>query len=181
MWRTVLVVSVVGMLWDTSFASAPSDCMDSCATVRSDAARLACFDPELERRKNAAAGRVCAAPAPASAQVPVPMTSVAQPPSPSTSAVAAAAAKSPPPAQPPLAGERPPRPQPISAQVVAIAAASPGMVAITLDNGQVWEQIETRQGFRVLLHHGVTITSAMFGSYLLTTEDHRTARVRRIR
>jgi hypothetical protein len=31
------------------------------------------------------------------------------------------------------------------------------------------------------LHHGVTIAPAMFGSYLLTTDDHRTARVRRIR
>jgi hypothetical protein len=146
--------------------------MDSCAVLKSDAARLACFDQELERRKTTTPGRVCtAAPAPAAAPAPLPAPGTGGGP----------AAKIAPPPQPLAATERPPRPQPISAQVVAIVDESPGRIAITLDNGQVWEQVETREGFRVLLHHGVTITPAMFGSYLLTTADHRTARVRRIR
>ncbi|HTC53159.1 MAG TPA: hypothetical protein VK700_14570 [Steroidobacteraceae bacterium] len=175
MWRTVLLVGGLGMQWGASFASAPSDCMDSCAVLRSDAARLACFDQELERRKTPTPGRVCAVPAPAAPAATAPL------PSPATSAAANPATKPIPPPPPLAASERPPRPQPISAQVVAIADASAGKVAITLDNGEVWEQVETREGFRVLLHHGVTITPGLFGSYLLTTDDHRTARVRRIR
>jgi hypothetical protein len=175
MWRKVLVVGWLGMPWGAALAGAPTDCMDSCAVLKSDAARLACFDQELERRKSATPGRICAVSAPAAAAAAAPA------PTPATSAAASPAQKSAPPPQPLLASERPPRPQSLSAQVVAIADESPGIVAITLDNGQVWEQVETREGFRVLLHHGVTIAPAMFGSYLLTTDDHRTARVRRIR
>jgi hypothetical protein len=160
MWRRVLMVGCLGVPWGTSLASAPTDCMDSCAVLKSEAARLACFDQELERRKTASPNRVCTVPAPTAATAPAPA---------SASAPALATAT------------RPPRPQPISAQVVAIANESPGIVTITLDNGQVWEQTETRAGFRVLLHHGVTIAPGVFGSYLLTTDDHRTARVRRIR
>ncbi|MGC1458491.1 MAG: hypothetical protein WA825_09465 [Steroidobacteraceae bacterium] len=180
MWRAVLMVGCLGVQWGTSLASAPTDCMDSCAVLKSEAARLACFDQELERRKTASPNRVCTLPVPAAA--PAPSAAAAPAPAPAP-APALATATPPAPAAVPAtsAAQRSARPQPISARVVAIAKESAGIVTITLDNGQVWEQTETRAGFRVLLHHGVTIAPGVFGSYLLTTEDHRTARVRRIR
>jgi hypothetical protein len=139
--------------------------MDSCAVLKSDAARLACFDRELELRKRLSPGRVCTVPAPP----------------PPVAATAPAPAATPVPPLPPAPAVRPPPPQPLSAQVVAIRTESPGIVAITLDNGEIWEQLETLQGFRVVLHHGVTIKPGLFGAFLLTTDERMTIRVRRIR
>lgn len=147
--KRVPVVAV--MLWGVSgtvSGGPPADCMDSCAVLNEDAARLACFDRELVRRKAPPADNVstltCNAPSQAAAVV------------------------------------RPPHPQPITSQVVAVARASDGTFTITLANGQVWEQTDAREGFRVLLHHGVTIAPSLFGSFLLTTDSHQTVRVRQI-
>jgi hypothetical protein len=73
-----------------------------------------------------------------------------------------------------------PRAKAISAQVTAVRPVSPGLVAVTLDNGQVWEQVETSDGFYVSVEHRVTIARGLFGSYTMTTDSHQTVRVRQV-
>ncbi len=69
----------------------------------------------------------------------------------------------------------------IHRRVVAARVNPAGKLVITLDNGQVWEQIDSPMP-RITAGTEVRIRSAAFGSYLLGTENTpRGVRVRRLR
>lgn len=67
----------------------------------------------------------------------------------------------------------------ITRQVVGTGTNSGGQPTFTLDNGQGWVQIDSRPA---VLRPGetVTIRRGVFGSYLLTRDDRRSVRVRRV-
>ena len=52
--------------------------------------------------------------------------------------------------------------------------------AVTLNNGQVWEQAESRTGFWQQPGQTVTITPGVLGSFFLTDDQHQRVRVKRI-
>lgn len=69
----------------------------------------------------------------------------------------------------------------IHRRVVAVRVSPASKLVITLDNGQVWEQIDSPMP-RITAGTEVRIRSAAFGSYLLGTENTpRGVRVRRLR
>jgi len=67
----------------------------------------------------------------------------------------------------------------MSAQVTGIQTLVRGEKVVTLDNGQVWQTVDTNE---LLLSPGdpVTITRAAMGTFKLVTSSHRTARVKRV-
>lgn len=142
-----------------------------CGRIAEDAARLACYDQAFGKT-----------PAPAPVAVAVP---------------AAAAVPASVPAQPAVAptedfgfkpGEverkkevvevKPEEPNSISARVTAVETRQDKFVA-TLDNGQVWSQIELDSRVRLAAGDTVTVRRAIFSSYLLIGPQGIATRVKR--
>jgi len=68
----------------------------------------------------------------------------------------------------------------LSAHVTGISRNGSGRGVYTLDNGQVWQQSETRN-FEISPGDEVSISSAAFGSFWLATDKHNWTRVQRVR
>jgi hypothetical protein len=92
-----------------------------------------------------------------------------------SSGVAGATAETPPPS-----AQEPESIDEITAQVASMQTLARGERVITLDNGQVWQTVDTNE---LLLKAGdsVTISRAALGTFRLATSSHRTARVKRLR
>jgi hypothetical protein len=137
-------------------APVPASALKACASIASPAPRLACYD-EL-------AGRA-AAPTEAPARLDAPATPAAAP----QHSFGLYAAEHPAPATDTS----------LSAKVVALGASARGRPTVALEGGQLWEL----DGPDTLLAGGdaVTIRRAALGSYLMTTPQGRTHRVRRLR
>jgi hypothetical protein len=71
--------------------------------------------------------------------------------------------------------------QVVPATVVKLAVRTNGWWMVTLDNGQVWSQIENRPTATVAVGDDVTLRHSRAGSYVLTTEKGIETRVRRER
>lgn len=140
-----------------------------CAGVSDDRARLACYDQIF--------GKPAAAPA---------ETGVA-----GTSAAATAAAASSPQDDFGLSDTakraRDPEkaeeliPQTVTEKVASVGRRPTGELLVTLDNGQVWAQIETTTMARISAGDTVTIRKAALGSYQLVSPNKVTVRVRRVK
>jgi len=157
-----------------------------CSRIVEDAARLACYDQAFGK----------AAPEPAAAPVSAPAPTPT--PTPATVAVAAAAATpASAPAKPAVAPTedfgfkpaeverkkevvevKPEEPNSISARVTAVETRQDKFIA-TLDNGQVWSQIELDTRVRLAAGDTVTLRRAIFGSYLLIGPQGVATRVKR--
>jgi hypothetical protein len=74
-----------------------------------------------------------------------------------------------------------PHTQVVPATVVKLAVRTNGWWLVTLDNGQVWSQIENRPTATVAVGDDVTLRHSRAGSYVLTTIDGIETRVRRER
>jgi len=134
----------------------------ACATLRTDAERLACFD----RRVVPAASGVTAAESPSQEDMFGMSRDVAGPAD-----------------EAPESKEKEQEPESIdkiSAQVTDVQTLARGEKVLTLDNGQVWQTVDLGE---LLLTPGdpVTITRAAMGTFRLVTASHRTARVKRMR
>jgi hypothetical protein len=70
-------------------------------------------------------------------------------------------------------------PQSLSAKVAKIGAYGNGLLVVTLDNGQVWEQQETGDA-QLAVGDAVKISRGMFGALWLDDASHRRTRVKRI-
>lgn len=166
-------------------AQAASGPTHDCARVTDDTARLACYDQAF--------GRPVQTPPPAA-----PVAEVVPPtvtPTPATVPAPVPEAK---PAEAPAApagefgfkrgeierakdeGEKPPAIDSITAKVTAIESRR-GQFTATLDNGQVWSQIEINSKVHLEAGDDVTVRRAVFGSYLLTGPQGVATRVRRVR
>ena len=72
-------------------------------------------------------------------------------------------------------------PNEFTAHIASISRNAAGRAVVTLDNGQVWRQSETRASFEASAGDAVTISSGVLGSYWLVTSVHNRTRVERVR
>ena len=80
------------------------------------------------------------------------------------------------------APEKPPELQSIEGQVVRVVKLARGNHSLTLEDGQVWREIEVKPRARYRVGDAVVIARGAFGSYNLSSErtGHR-VKVRRVR
>jgi hypothetical protein len=151
----------------------------SCVAIADDAARLACYDRAMGHT---------AAPKPA----PVAPTATAAPAATSAAAAPAAPVKKDPVGEfglseqakqakdPAKAAEAAAAPDSITGRVMSVRWRKYGEFVVTLDNAQVWAQIEPMPSAVVRVGDTVTIKKALFGSYTLVTAGRIGTKVRRI-
>lgn len=139
-----------------------------CVTVADDAARLACYDRAF--------GRTPAAKAAPSAQATAPVGSTAPTATGSASEFGLSEAQ--------RQAKDPARaassPESISAKAISVRWRKYGEFVVTLDNGQVWEQLEPMPSAVVKVGDSVTIKKGWLGSYMLVTAGRVGTKVRRI-
>jgi hypothetical protein len=170
----------------------------ACRDLADPAARLACFDREAEALATGAHTAATSAKAP-------PAMAAAQPPA--SSAPAAPVASAPPaaPAQlaiasPPLsaeqqfglpertvaakevaAGTRASDAAKVEAHIATLAAAADGRILFTLDNGQVWRQLQAEGDLLAKPGDLVVVSRALLGSFWLSAPSGRGCKVTRLR
>jgi glucose/arabinose dehydrogenase len=69
----------------------------------------------------------------------------------------------------------------LQAQVAKVTTKPHGELVVTLENGQVWTEIQTNSGARVKAGDRVAIKSGALGSFLLVAPNGRSTRVTRVR
>ena len=176
-------------------AAEPLASLLACRALTDPAARLACFDRETAALTAAPAPPTAAtgsAGAAASAAAP---EATAAPPSQPTALAAAPAHTAPVldaqqsfglsgsavAAHEEASGARPKKLEKIEARVVALALAGNGRTLFTLDNTQVWEQIESGGDMLAKLGDSATISRGLLGSYWLQLKNGRGCKVTRLR
>jgi len=167
----------------------------ACRAITDSAARLACFDRET--------AALASAPALSSAGQPAAPASPATPAAAATPGnnAAAAIASAPPKAAAPVldaqqsfglsgsaiaaneeaVGARPAKLAKIEGRIVALALAGNGRTLFTLDNTQVWRQIESDGDMLAKLGDSATISRGLLGSYWLQLKNGRGCKVTRMR
>lgn len=154
----------------------------SCVAIADDAARLACYDRALGHS---------AAPKPAPV-APIAPTAPAAAAATTAAAAPAAPVKKDPVGEfglseqakqakdPAKAAEAAAAPDSITGRVMSVRWRKYGEFVVTLDNAQVWAQIEPMPSAVVRVGDTVTIKKALFGSYTLVTAGRIGTKVRRI-
>lgn len=166
----------------TCAAAEPLASLLACRTLTDPAARLACFD-----RETAALATVPAPPLAAAAASPQPGSGTAIAPAPGHPAPALDAQQSfglnssAIAAHEEAAGDRPKKLAKIDARIVALALAGNGRTVFTLDNTQVWQQIESDGDMLAKLGDSATISRGFLGSYWLQLKNGRGCKVDRVR
>lgn len=72
-------------------------------------------------------------------------------------------------------------PESVSGKVAKLARRPAGEFIVTLENGQVWTQLQVDPRARIAVGDTVTIKKAALGSYLLVTASRYATRVRRVK
>lgn len=169
----------------------------ACRALTDAAARLACFDRETAALAAGSAAALGAAPPTAA-----PATAAPANPAPAPVAQTAAAAPAAAPAHPPpvldaqqsfglsgsaiaaneeASGARPPKVSKIESRVVALALTGNGRTLFTLDNKQVWRQLESEGDMLAKLGDVATVSRGLLGSYWLQLKNGRGCKVTRER
>jgi hypothetical protein len=164
----------------------------ACRALTDSAARLACFDRETAALASAPAAPVAAA-APAAPAAAAPEGNSAAP----AALVSAPAPRNAAPvldaqqafglsgsaiaAHEEAAGARPQKLAKIEARVVALALTGEGRTLFTLDNTQVWRQLESDGDMLAKLGDSATISRGLLGSYWLQLKNGRGCKVTRAR
>jgi hypothetical protein len=161
----------------------------SCVRIEDLSARLACYDRAAGRGAPASpsAPRDVAPPPPARAAAapPAPLPAPAPPPvvAPADPVATFGATSRVDPLTAPKARKEaePELPKQIEAKVTAVRARATGEQILTLDNGQVWEQTESRREPRYEVGDTIIIRRGMLGSFMVTlAKGSPTTRIRRI-
>jgi hypothetical protein len=183
----------------------------ACRALTEAAARLACFDRETAALASesvaltaapATAAPATTAPATAAPATTAPATAAQATTAPATAAQATAATPAAAPAHPApvldaqqsfglsgstiaaneeASGARPPKVSKIESRVVALALTGNGRTLFTLDNAQVWRQLESEGDMLAKLGDTATISRGMLGSYWLQLKSGRGCKVTRVR
>jgi hypothetical protein len=163
----------------------------ACRALTDAAARLACFDRETAALASGSAAALSAAQATAAPATPAPAT-VTQ----ATAAPAAAPAHPAPVLDPQqsfglsgsaiaaneeASGARPPKVSKLESRVVALALTGNGRTLFTLENTQVWRQLESEGDMLAKLGDVATISRGLLGSYWLQLKNGRGCKVTRER
>jgi hypothetical protein len=146
-------------------AEAPTGLL-ACRSIADSAARLACFDREIATLAPSAVETVPAAPhpsAPPDAQQYFGLGG---------SAIAV---------QEEAAGIRPAKVAKIEAHVIGLSLTANGRTVFTLDNSQVWQQLESDGEMLARLGSTATVSRGALGSYWLQIKAGRGCKVTRTR
>jgi len=164
-----------------AFAQSLPPSVAACASEKDSLTRLVCFDREVAKYSQPAA-RVAPTPTPPATVAAPARPVVATPPvvtSPNhddfgTNALVERKRDE---------GKKPEEraPNEMRAVISKVATKPYGEFLMTLDNGQVWEQLEHSETFLIKEGDGVVIKKAKLGSFLLTADSGATTRVRRTR
>lgn len=176
MLRALGLVLLLGCFGASAAEQCAPDTLEACVKQTDASARLACFDKEMQRLHVAAR-------APATTAT----TAVA-----SVAALPAAAAPKPPDENYGLQGQqlqeklkeqhaKPPPLQPLAATVKRVLPRPDNEYAFELDNGQVWEQAESKSNLNIKPQDAVRIVPGALGSFFLTDGKHLRLRVHRIK
>lgn len=142
-----------------------------CAQVRDSLQRLVCYDRIFQAGDSAAPTAVPRAATPVPAPAPVPVPAPARPPVVASAPVIAAVA-------PPSLGDeivqrkgkekdKAAEPASLEATITALKETRPDVVRLTLDNGQVWQQMDMSSVFQVTLGDTVRVEKGTMGGYRL--------------
>jgi hypothetical protein len=146
-----------------------------CFEIYDDPQRLACYDSLFGKPVRPGAAQLPAAPPPP----PAPAVVRADPTPPAAVAprvTAPASAPTPATRQPPAKAPAPA--QPVTARITAVSRLANDRFAVTLDNGQVWTQLERDLSAEVHAGDTVQIRPALLGSWMLETRGGVRTRVR---
>lgn len=132
-----------------------------CFEIYDDPQRLACYDSLFGKPVR-----------PGAAQLPAPAVVTADP----TPPAAAPRVAAPPPAKAPAPAPAPA--QPVTGRITAVSRLANDRFAITLDNGQVWTQLERDLAAEVRAGDTIQIKPAMLGSWMLETRGGVKTRVK---
>jgi hypothetical protein len=191
---TVLLLSAASMHAGAQAVPVPGS-LHACGSITADKERLACFDHEMAKLEGApareAAKGVAATSNPTSNPTPTATPTVATPTS-AANTTPAPGGQLPPEQAFGLSGDQirarearqqgapqPTRLKNITAQIASASQNSAGRWMITLDNGQVWRQAETRT-FEASPGATAKISSGAMGSFWLETNRHNWTRVERV-
>lgn len=147
----------------------------ACRSISDSAARLSCFDREtaaLATVPAAAAAPAAQAAAPAPPEHPAPALDAQQSFGLSGSAIAA---------NEEAAGARPAKIAKIESRVVGLSLTGNGRTVFTLENSQMWRQVESDGDMLAKLSDVATISRGLLGSYWLQLKSGRGCKVTRIR
>ena len=145
-----------------------------CAQVRDSLQRLVCYDRIFQAGDSAAPTAAPRAATPVPAPTPVPVPAPARPP-----VVASAPVIAPAVAAPSLGDEvvqrkgkekdkeKAAEPASLEATITALKETRPNVVRLTLDNGQVWQQMDMSSVFQVTLGDTVRVEKGTMGGYRL--------------
>lgn len=150
----------VFVCWPTQgIGDALFDSLIACAQLKSDTARLSCFDHEIAEisKKN---------PQPPASVAPTAEQKFGL----SNKQVLDLGARP---------GQAPP-PTVLHAHIVSVSQYPTERQVFVLDNAQSWRQIEVDLDFPVRIGQEVTISKGALGSFWLSANSHRATRVRRI-
>jgi hypothetical protein len=166
----------------------------ACRSISDSAARLTCFDRETAALASAPPAALAAAPnVPAAAAAAPGVSQTAAPP-------AAQAAAAPTPAAPVLdaqqsfglsgsaiaekeeaKGARPAKLAKLESRVVGLSLTGNGRTVFTLENSQMWRQLESDGDMLTKLGDVATVSRGLLGSYWLQLKNGRGCKVTRIR
>ena len=181
--------------WVLGTQAAAGDTPQQCAAIGDDAERLACYDGIFRAPEGAAVtGAASTTIAPAAWTGVAAQAATAAAPA-AAAAVPAVAASAPAMATPQddfglteaakrarePEGSRERLPESISDTVAKVGWQPAGEFVVTLENGQVWTQLEVDPRARVAAGDTVTIKKAALGSHLLVTANRYATRVRRVK
>jgi hypothetical protein len=168
------------LLVSAAAQAASSDAVQRCAGIADDRARLACYDSLFGRPaapEPAVASSVAEAPAAGAAAATAAVAPAAAPSNPAADFGLSEAAKRA--REPEQSREQ--FPDSVTGTIAKIGRKPAGEFVVTLENGQVWTQLQVDVRARVAVGDTVTIKKAALGSYMLVTASRYATRVRRVR
>lgn len=163
--RLVIAMAAALVTAGPARAAAPATTADflACAAEKDDARRLACFDAAVDRTRTAPANSAPAV--------------VAAPLSQEEKFGLRGELKQEKAQKVPELQEL----EQLQAQVTKVSTKPHGELVVTLENGQVWTEIQTNSGARVKAGDRVAIKAGALGSFLLVAPNGRSTRVTRVR
>ena len=185
-WRRGAAATLLLGAASVAGAESERDALEACRIIADDARRLACYDgillPETAPQPSAIA-ETAAVPEPPAVPDPPPVAQAPASASEDGNVVQRGLGR--------LRGlfgrdeppvEKPPELQSIDAQVVEVVKLARGNHRLTLEDGQVWREIEVKPRARYRVGDNVEIARGALGSYNLSNErtGHR-IKVRRVR
>jgi hypothetical protein len=182
--RVLFFLVIIGQFSVRALAQESTDEMETCFRLTDPAARLDCFDHEMQRRHSLAARGPRVAPI-------APVAEAAPPVVPNAPSVTTAIQR-PPDNTVGLDGKQllrkrkeegiqPEAVKPIVATIVRLQPRPGHLYYFELDNGQLWESTDTQGDLFLAPHETVTIKPGLLGAFFLLTQEGHSIRVHRLR